>query len=38
LRMMGVMAWLLLEREGLEPFSAEPFVLGEERSPVREEM
>jgi hypothetical protein len=38
LRMMGVMAWRLLEREGLEPFrAAEPFEFGE-RSPAREEM
>lgn len=37
LRMMWVMEWRLLEREGLEPLSAEPFVLGDERSPVKEE-
>jgi hypothetical protein len=36
--MMGVIEWRLFEREGLEPLSAEPFVFGDERSPVREEM
>ena len=36
LRMIGVMAWAVLGREGLEPFSAEPLVFGD-RSPVREE-
>jgi hypothetical protein len=36
--MIGVMEWWLVEREGLEPFNAEPFVFGDERSPVREEM
>ena len=36
--MMGVMEWGLFEIEGLEPFSAEPFVFGEERSPVMEDM